>query len=621
MDYQTENNSRQKENLAALKETDEKLWKAFLEWKKQKQEKRLLLEEGVSRTGEACLWVEKNGNRSCLTSSYNPERQAREWCCQFSLHSVGQVVLLFGLGSGSFVKELLRQGGKDLRLLIYEPSVEIFAYGMERLELSGWLREKRVNLLVEGLNGEQIYNELNLLISWENLGNSIYAVHPRYEQLFPEQYQDFLKAVRDGWVRAEINRNTHSYFSKDLVKNTFCTLEKLRHCQFLEQYCSIFPAGVPAIIVAAGPSLDRNIDKLQAAKGRAVIFATDTAVRDLVKHGIQADFIVTIDARKPVSYLEAEECKDIPIIYYDYANREILREHRGKHILCAIDSLVQSMRPSGLPELALMNSGGSVATCAFAMCYAIGFRRIILVGQDLAYRDGISHAGGRMSGEETKGDWLIEVEDIYGQKIQTRGEWYQFLRWFEETIASLKGEIEVIDATEGGARIHGTRLMKLEEAIAVWGYDSIDCQQLVEKLGDAYTQASYGVALQKMEQALLDNEKNIKESQEMIDSAERLLTLCERKQYGKEYKRLAAELVKKGRRIEKRLISSIVEDWIATEGYAGLSGISTMEEDIEKNEKKTYQAALSFYQKLQEGCRELMPLLENTYREMKLSEV
>lgn len=56
--------------------------------------------------------------------------------------------------------------------------------------------------------------------------------------------------------------------------------------------------GLPAFVCGAGPSLDVSIAKLAAHADRAVIFAADSALRALARHGVTADFVVSIDAAK-----------------------------------------------------------------------------------------------------------------------------------------------------------------------------------------------------------------------------------------------------------------------------------------------------------------------------------
>ncbi len=65
--------------------------------------------------------------------------------------------------------------------------------------------------------------------------------------------------------------------------------------------------GLPAFVIAAGPSLDVSGPKLAAAAPRTVVFAVDSALRAASRHGIRADFAVSIDAAKvPEKCLSAD---------------------------------------------------------------------------------------------------------------------------------------------------------------------------------------------------------------------------------------------------------------------------------------------------------------------------
>ena len=56
--------------------------------------------------------------------------------------------------------------------------------------------------------------------------------------------------------------------------------------------------GMPAFVCGAGPSLDVSAPVLAAHAGHAVVFSADSALRALNRHGVQADFGVSIDVAK-----------------------------------------------------------------------------------------------------------------------------------------------------------------------------------------------------------------------------------------------------------------------------------------------------------------------------------
>ena len=69
-----------------------------------------------------------------------------------------------------------------------------------------------------------------------------------------------------------------------------------------------------------------------------------------------------------------------------------------------------------------------------------------------------------MSEDVIDSNSLRNVEDVYGNMIQTSKNLYIYLRWIQNRIAEEK-TVEFIDATEGGARIKGTKVMRLRDVV------------------------------------------------------------------------------------------------------------------------------------------------------------
>jgi len=64
--------------------------------------------------------------------------------------------------------------------------------------------------------------------------------------------------------------------------------------------------GRPAVVCGAGPSLDVSAAQLASLADRVVIFAADSALHTLARHGITADFVVSVDvAKEPAKCLPA----------------------------------------------------------------------------------------------------------------------------------------------------------------------------------------------------------------------------------------------------------------------------------------------------------------------------
>ncbi|MDE7298877.1 MAG: hypothetical protein K2N94_08615, partial [Lachnospiraceae bacterium] len=147
------------------------------------------------------------------------------------------------------------------------------------------------------------------------------------------------------------------------------------------------------------------------------------------------------------------------------ANHNIVRLHTAQKIWFDSHEYLKRFYHEIGRDMRDYHSGASVATAAFSICAALGLRRIILIGQDLSYQGDVTHAGGEIMAIQAEEENICYVDGVDGEKVKTRHDWLQYLRWFERVVQETAGEIEVIDATEGGARIRGTELMRLSEAI------------------------------------------------------------------------------------------------------------------------------------------------------------
>jgi hypothetical protein len=117
-----------------------------------------------------------------------------------------------------------------------------------------------------------------------------------------------------------------------------------------------------------------------------------------------------------------------------------------------------------------LGSGMSAANMAYELANLMQYKKIVLIGQDLAYsEDGTSHAKGHVLGEdEVKFKESDEYVLKYGGNgtIRTTRVWNLFRNFFERDIELAKSiGITTYNCTEGGARINGAIEMPFNEFI------------------------------------------------------------------------------------------------------------------------------------------------------------
>lgn len=319
--------------------------------------------------------------------------------------------------------------------------------------------------------------------------------------------QTWLKAIYEGAlnIQRELSLNALSYAYQlpiwiKAVRANLSAWAASRSGDALRGAC----AGETAIIVAAGPSLDHNVADLAPLRDRAIIIAVDTALRRLDAAGIVPDIAVAVDANeanaRDVDGLDAEMLDTMliadqivtpkivtaftgPRVFLRSINWTLGLEGEPKPIIMPLDDLLFDI--SGQRDLPSWQSGGSVATNAFFLAHYLGCKRMIFVGQDLAYTrnrahsSGVGHEEGGMAGRfapremmmrERVADGELTVEGWNGERLRTSPVLREYLRWYENTIARGFGrESEIFDATEGGAKKAGMKPIRLRDADKMLG--------------------------------------------------------------------------------------------------------------------------------------------------------
>ena len=453
----------------------------------------LEVESEYSLDGAVIFKVKKEGRILYLNGKRNADGAVKVWA-----ERVGEVhkhapVFLLGIGSGRYLKELIQNTDQTATIVAYEPSVSIFLKMLEKEDLSEEIRNRPIAFIVEGLNGTEFEPVTEKLVSLETVEFLKQEIHPNYRELFPEQILGMMKKIGNRVDSVFSNDKTGILFSTHSARNQIMNMKYVCEGYNTRKLSEALPHDVPAILVSAGPSLNKNIQELKKAKNKAFILAVDTALKPLMQAGVLPDAFITIDSKKPVCLVEGERIKDIPVIAPIVANYDILKEQRGKKIFYydgrILPFLAYHAAGKVFPDV---STGGSVACSGFSLLYKMGFNTIILVGQDLAYAENKSHADGTyqqvMPEEDTRG--LIRVKGNYEETVFTRQDFKIYLDWFQMYVEGVKEHrnVRVINATEGGAWIENTELMELEKAIQKTCHKEVDFASCIENMGTEFTE-------------------------------------------------------------------------------------------------------------------------------------
>lgn len=574
------------------------------------------IEETDTKDGNKALVIEKEDKEYRLNSLYRPLKEAEKWADQYEFQNINVSVIMFGIGNGLFIREMLKRLKPDAKVYLYEPEISIFLYVLNNIDISDIICDTRVYLFINNINQNEFKGLLQKETDWLSISAQIICNHPVYDKIYIDEFEEFLNMVYSANNLAKVNIDTERHLSDMLVNNAIKNLRYIKESNYVSEFIGKIPEELPAIIVAAGPSLDKNIDELKRAEGKAFIFATDTAVKHLIKHNIKFDAIITIDAKKAVVHLRDEKCHNIPLFCVLEARNQMMEMHTGRKIWFRGSVYMYSLYSKFNREFPGYNSGGSVSTAAFSVCLSMNFKNIIFIGQDLAYDGEVTHAGGVVRKIIGEGKGQKQVESIDGGMVWSRYDWLIYLEWLENSIRDIKG-INVIDATEGGALIHGSKVMKLSEVIDKYCKEEFSFSSLLEEIPYTFTGDEYN----KVKEEILHLRKEFSDiknkSKEGIKIAGRVIkSINNKNSRTKNEAKDLKKIDKINKFLEKQEAYDILDIYITNVVAKDLVTVNNLSEDEDENMKKTLEISIAIYKALIEGIEKLTPVLEETLEQL-----
>ncbi|MCI8873759.1 MAG: motility associated factor glycosyltransferase family protein [Lachnospiraceae bacterium] len=562
-----------------------------------------ILEES-SYSGETILKIRKDERCCYLNGKRDTEELARKWVETLGELQRDTPVLMMGVGNFTYLKELAEQTENPLTIVVYEPSLQIFRKFLEMTDIQKWMEKHLIIFWVDGLEGmdaKSMGDIINQVLKYELLDSAKYFILPNYEVLFPEETVLFVKSCRDTALKELSIYQTNKLFSEVMVKNLFSNARYLCDGYKTTQLVEVIPRDIPGIVVAAGPSLNKNIHELKKAKGKAFIFAVDTAIKPLLQAGIIPDMFAVIDALKPIELVQMEEARDIPLLTTLNAAPEVLNYHRGMKFffnegyLFAEDIFEKSGHRTGD-----VSSGGSVATNIFSLFYKIGIETVILVGQDLAYTGNKSYADGTFQEkiEEVDTSYFMMVEGNFEKKVPTRTDLKLFIDWYNmyiERIREYDKEFRVINATEGGAKIQNTELMTLEEAIKQVCNKEVDIRACLEKLPPMLNEEAREWTVEYLKRIPEEFQKLKKAAGKLKKLYQKLDKICDKKNIDrKEYLSVLKKIEKQRQIIDGMKVYQMISITMSNAHYMLLAEQHLQESSLQKEGKEIAQMGITY---------------------------
>lgn len=525
------------------------------------EKEQLYIKTEPAFSGEQILVTEKDGRRLYLAGRRDPSAHPASQVSLLGKIVPNAPVFILGMGNPRYLEELDKAADQSVQVLIYEPFFSVFDKLLSLVDFEELFGKRTVVLIVEGINEDGLEGMVRAMLRGDRVPLMKYFVLPNYVELCPERVEHFLKLLKEYSHSYRTGLGTRMFFRNKFAENFYYNVRHMRTgCKAFQLLHTMPVDEIPAFVVSAGPSLNKNIRELRRAKNKAFIIAVDTAVRPLLKAGITPDMFATLDGIKlEWDTLIGEGAREIPMLAKLMATKGMLDYHTGKKFFVndGLRYAVELFRING-KSLEGLPTGGSVATLAFSLVCQLGFRKIVFVGQDLAYTNNRSHADGtfkeEMPEEDTKN--FIMVPGNYEEEVPTISSFDDFRKWFGDYIAwwVKDHEVEFINATEGGARIEGTTLMTLKEVIDRECKKEVDIKSCIDSIEPVFNAKEQARIVEYFHDTPRQIEEIVSLAREGKKVYRKLDRLCRSKNMDRRaYVKLLKRVKKNRERIEKNV--------------------------------------------------------------------
>lgn len=314
-----------------------------------------------------------------IHSQSNPLGEAQE-IFSYAKNEPVSIHLVYGLGLG-YLFQVTSLNSKGA-VILYEPDLNILKIVLTLVDFSADFLKPDVYVCT---NYDEVSYAIHKKSGMENLPEMLTLP----SAMETEEFENLVKRLKDtiGAYSLDLKYTKEKFYPslKMLIKNIPNLFEETPLARFKDVY-----KGKTAVVVSAGPTLDRNIEVLKKYRDRFVLFTVGTALKTLVANGIKPDFLSIIETYDSSKQLAGIDLKDVYFITEPYSNpalRNFEFKRRFSHIASnvPVNHFWAGICGENIEEYI---SKGTVSYTVLNSARILGCSKIILVGQDLAYIGG-----------------------------------------------------------------------------------------------------------------------------------------------------------------------------------------------------------------------------------------
>ncbi len=413
--------------------------------------------EVIETRTEPTVKISSHGKEIIFHSKYDPIHEATVWATNATANIKDNMdIWVVGLSAGYHITALTTMK-TTATINIIEFNEEYYNWFMSSSFYQVLSQKKNINILNFDSLSQSEKKNLFQTISSTNI-----LIHKNGLDTMPVKYNNVKILLEDIKLQKDsITRQLNS-MDENFQKNI-----QLKDAGIGKLKNSIKEKSM--ILVSAGPSLNKQVPLLKIISGNDnfVIGAVGTSLKTLLNNEIMPNFVMITDSQPTtMQQLPADlsSLKHIPLFYLSTAYHETTAIYNGPRKIIWQQGYVPAEKMASLKGDPIIQTGGSVATTLLDTMVFLGAHNIAVVGQDLAFTDGKSHA--------TDSPYQININEQREDKkvinyyqngyVYTAKNLNMYRTWFEQ-YANEHIDLRLYNCTEGGAFINNWEHIDLNE--------------------------------------------------------------------------------------------------------------------------------------------------------------
>ncbi|OGV31294.1 MAG: hypothetical protein A2020_01590 [Lentisphaerae bacterium GWF2_45_14] len=419
-----------------------------------------------------CSFMAGEKTKVLLHSRRDPageaERLVASWI-EKSNPDLDGVLIVPGFAGMYHIQAILRRIKPGAMLLVVEKYPEIIRKAMGYCDFRALSGPGYDLIFIASTSEEELKREYrHYLQTRKNLKVSVF-IHPGLSRAFPGVYEKLVFELKMETSIELMERNTRIVLSAKWLEHGIFNLPTILNSPGVKSLKD-FHKGMPALVIAAGPSLDESAPFIHSVRDKCILISVGRALKPLLSRGITPDYIIHIDSDfTTLQQFEGMDIANSVLLAELVAYPSIVSMFKGRTFFFSVGAAKEFegwLKIAGV-ETGCLCAGGTVSLSAIDAALRMGCSKIFFIGLDLAFKDdGTTHASEAAYKEkEVPGGMIVQVKGNYKDKVSTSMQFSDYIKMLNSYLedVSRDGNTEFFNATTQGAALSNCELVAPSE--------------------------------------------------------------------------------------------------------------------------------------------------------------